>query len=290
MSTPRISIVVVTWNSAADLEVLLPSIAAQDIEHELIVVDNASSDQTIATLVRLTPQATIIKNQHNVGFAAANNQGIALAQGEYILLLNPDTKLGEDTLREAVAAATRHPEAWIVAVQLRHPDGTVQRSVRRFPSWIVQVLILLKLHHVLRSMRALRSYFGDDIDYAIEQRVEQPAGAFLFCRADRLRELGGLDAGYWIWYEEVDLCQRVYAAGGQIWYVPKGSVMHTGGVSFARVRSMKKQWLMSRSMYRYMYRHQGAVAAIALLPSMGVGLLLAVVVTFFGFKRKRYDY
>lgn len=287
-----ISIVIVNWNTREDLRRCLESIALTTApEHyEVFVVDNASADGS-ADMVRTSfPNVHLIANPQNLGFARANNQAIREARGEWVLLLNPDAILEKNSLSAVLTCAQRHPDAGIVSCQLRNANGSVQRSVRRFPGLGSQLLIILKLHKILRKSRVLSRYFADDLDYNREQEVEQPAGAFLFVAAAVFKKVGLLDERYWIWFEDVDFCMRAVDAGFKIWYTPDGWLTHVGGVAFAKSIGVKKQWYLQVSMMRYFWRHKPYWHMLPLALAFPFGLFLAGLVQLFGLQRATYDY
>jgi len=245
----NVSIVIVSWNVSELLRKCLRSIFAHTSDVEVIVVDNASSDGT-HDMVRSFPNVSLIQNTENKGFAVANNQGIAIAHGSSILLLNPDTELTEDSISKILNFADTHPKAGIIGCTLLNPDRTTQPSVRRFPRMRDIAAMLLKLHKI--APRLLDRYYATDFDYTKEARVDQVMGAFFFIAARLLKQAGGLDEDYFTWFEEVDYCRTAERLGFDVWYAPITSIVHYGGQSFAQRTTIKKQWWFFKSAMHYL--------------------------------------
>ncbi|MFH1046738.1 MAG: glycosyltransferase family 2 protein [Patescibacteria group bacterium] len=254
-----LSIIILNWKVKDLLRKCLTSVYqhTSGISFEVFVVDNDSRDGSVEMVLKEFPQVTLIANNRNVGFAAGNNQAIEQASGEFVLLLNPDTELKDNALAKMVSVMTAYPLAGVCGPKLLNPDGSLQSSVRRYPTFWTQALVMLKLHHVLTGSRALRRYLATDFDYAREQDVEQVMGAAFMIRCGVLTDIGPLDEDYFIWFEEVDYCKRARDAGYQVLYTPQAEVIHHGGESFAQAFGPLKQRIYNKSMRIYMRRHHG---------------------------------
>lgn len=254
-----ISVIIVSWNVRELLKKCLDSVFAHttptppqgggDLWFEVILIDNASSDGTVTMVRQEFAQVTLIANDNNRGFAAANNQGVRQAKGRYVLLLNPDTEFIEDTLTKVAAKMESDPSIGVLGCQLLNPDGTIQPSVRRFPTVWSQLVILTKLHHIWPS--PLDKYLMKGFDYGHEQGADQVMGAFFCVRREVFDKIGLLDEGYFIWFEEVDFCRRAKKAGYKIVYWPGTRVIHHGAQSFKQQMTIKKQWWFFKSALRY---------------------------------------
>ena len=246
-----VSIVIVSWNVEMLLKKCLESVIAHTsgVSYELIVVDNASTDGT-HEMVRSFKSVVLIQNTKNKGFAAANNQGIAIAKGRHVLLLNPDTAYIENSIAQILEFTNTHERAGVIGCQLKNNDYSIQPSVRRFPRVVDLVVILLKLHKIFPSLS--NRYMCASFNYEQPARVDQVMGAFFFITEQALKQAGGLEDRYFIWFEEVDYCRRVARAGFEIWYTPTTSVIHYGGQSFMQQTTIKKQWWFFRSALRYL--------------------------------------
>lgn len=283
-----LSIVILNWKVKDLLRECLASVYrhTKGVSFEVIVVDNDSRDGSAEMVATEFPAAMLIVNNRNVGFAAGNNPGIGAAQGEFIVLLNPDTVLEEDALSAMVADMRAHPKAGIEGPRLLGADGKLQPSVRGLPGLADQAMIMLKLHHALRGAGPLRRYFADDHDYGAAGAVEQVMGAAFMMRRAALEQVGILDERFFIWFEEVDLCARMRDAGWEVRYFPGATVIHRGGESFGKVFGPKKQRYFNASLRAYMRKHRGVSAwlAVSLLHPLSMGLAWLAAGT--GMKRK----
>ena len=248
----KLSILIVNWNTKKLVANCINSIYrfAPGFDYEIIVVDNASRDGSLEALrgnFSTNPEVKIIGSTENLGFAKGNNLAYERSSGEYVLLLNPDTQERAGSLEKLVGYLDAHPEAGVAGGQIINPDGTVQPSVRKFPELWSSLLMLTGLYRVLRP----KSYLMDDFDYAREQAVDQVMGAVLLTRRPVIEELGFLDEGFWLWYEEVDFCYRVKRAGHRVMYCPEAVFMHLGGKSFSQMPILAKKKVMARSLFYY---------------------------------------
>jgi len=262
-----LSVIIVTWNNEKDIGRCLRSVfaCAAGLEMEVVLVDNGSKDGTkgviddcVAGIPRLTPRNDVkiktIFNPENRGFAAANNQGLAIAKGDFVLLLNSDTELVPGALETTARYMREHPEAGIAGCRLLNFDGSLQPSVRRFPTWRDQSVILLKLHNFFPKLVA--RYMAEDFDYGKEQEADQVRGAY-FCLSRKLFEkIGPLDErGFFNWFEEVDYCRRAKNSGFKVMYLPSAQCRHAGGASFNQQLSLTKQRWLTGSMKNYFRKH-----------------------------------
>lgn len=252
LQTPHdLAIVIVGWNVADFLEQNLRSLAKSrgSFRASVVLVDNASKDDTVARTRALFPWVQVIANAENRGFAAACNQGIAATRSRHVLLLNPDMRIQEGALEQALAYVETHPDVGVFSGLLLQEDGSPLASVRRMPDIWSQWLILTKFAKVWP--KALSRYLCEDLDLRKEQEVESVRGSFFFMTERVLRVLGGLDERYFIWYEEVDYCRNVREYGLRIMHVPSIIAHDAFGKSFAQRDSYWKLAQFSRSMVQY---------------------------------------
>ncbi len=249
-------IVIVSWNVEKHLERCLRSLAAacEGLEWEAVVVDNASRDWSVKVADQSRSNDAylrfrIIANADNRGFAKACNQGIAGFDSRYVLLLNPDTECPPGSLMDLVKAADSHPRAGIIGPKLTNTDGSLQHSVRRFPTVLDQSGILLKLHHIFP--RLFRNYFFPLTKGEYKGVVDQVMGACFLIRRSLIKDIGGLDERYFIWFEEVDYCKQAIQRGWEVVYEPSVYVIHHGGTSFAQVMSTTRQRMFNESLVKY---------------------------------------
>lgn len=263
-----LSIVIVTWNSEAWIQRCLESIFKQisEITFEVIVVDNASQDKTLQLAMNAFPGVKIIDNQDNKGWATAVNQGIEAAQGRYICVLNPDTQSVDHTMERLVAFMDEYPAIGVAGPHLLNEDGSTQRSVRRRPGLIDQLLIILKLHVLFPDSRALSRYLWRDFNYQETQEVEQVMGACLMVRREVFEAVGIFDETFFLWFDEVDFCRRVADRSAyKIYYNAHISLTHAGGDSFDKVRSLRKQRWYLKSLRYYFRKHKHWFAFLVIL-------------------------
>ncbi len=270
-----VSIIIVSWNVRALLEKCLRSIEQTQgtLRLEVFAVDNASTDGTAAWLKTFHASGFTfhaVANATNRGFAAANNQAIKQATGEYVLLLNPDTELQAAALQHMLTFMHSHPRCGVLGPKLLNIDGSLQRSVRRFPDVWSPTLMSLGI--------TPKRYLALDLDFSHSQIVDQVMGACLLTRRSVIDRIGTLDERFFIWFEEVDFCRRTKNAGWEVWYSADAEVMHHGGQSFAQTMTFKKQWWFSRSLLYYFWKHKQFGAFIVNLIFIPLRLLIAVFV------------
>ncbi|MGI5816752.1 MAG: glycosyltransferase family 2 protein [Armatimonadota bacterium] len=275
MSGPTLSIVIVSWNTRDYLDACLRSIdhAPDVVTREVIVVDNASADGTAEMVARRYPDVTLIANDDNRGYAAANNQGIALARGEHLLLLNPDIVVHEGALDTLARFLQSHPQAGAVAPRLILPDGSVQASCRSFPTPDVVLYEALGLSRLFPRSRRFGKYRMTWWNYDDERTVDQPMASAITVRGEALKEMGVMDEQFPIFFNDVDLCKRLWDAGWEVWFTPEASMDHVGGASTGQVRRrmLRESHRSFLRFYRKHYRgrmawwkYQGAIALLRL--------------------------
>jgi N-acetylglucosaminyl-diphospho-decaprenol L-rhamnosyltransferase len=272
----EIGIIIVTYNSAAVIGPCLD--AALQTGAEIVMVDNSSEDSTVAQAVE-RKGVRLITNATNRGFAAAVNQGFALLQRPYVLLLNPDAVLvgGLEKMREAcdlpgVAGAGGR----LVDVRGRAQTGFM---VRKFPTPATLVLEALLLNRLWPDNPINVAYRERRLDDSRAQAVEQPAGAFLMLRRAVWEELGGFDEGFWpLWFEDVDFCRRVADRGYRLYFVPEAVAKHTGAHSLSALTVEMRRVYWYRSLLRYSAKHFHRVGVRAVcLAVIGGSCLRATV-------------
>ena len=218
----KLSIVIVSYNVRSYLEQCLDSVqkAAEGLETEVFVVDNASSDDTVEVIGSRYPWVQLIANKENLGFARANNIAIRQAQGEYVLLLNPDTTVAEHTLREAIAFMDNHPQAGGAGVMMHNEDGTrAPESRRAIPTpWV----------SALKMLGFTSRYYMSHLPWDEPARIEVISGAFCLLRHEALDRIGLLDEDFFMYGEDIDLSYRLLKGGWENWYLPLPIVHYKG--------------------------------------------------------------
>lgn len=279
----QLSIIIVSWNVKGLLRDCLRSIQhfLHTVPHEVIVVDNASTDGSADMVAGEFPQIDLIRNKQNIGFGRANNLGLAKARGKYVFFLNDDTKILDANIVKAIHFLEQHPETGLVGVHLLNPDGTNQPSVRHFPKVGDQLLYVLKLHVFFPRAKSLRRYLAQDFDYTRQTTVDQIMGAAMLAPTNLIKELGGFDPKFPNWFEEVDLCKRVQQKGLKVQYLPIADIVHVKGASFAQQRPVKLQRVFNYSMRRYFRKWEPWWAYVLIVLAQPVSIIAAMVVQIF---------
>ncbi len=278
---PDLSVIIVAYNCADELAACLESLAAghDDLEHETIVVDNASPDGTADRIREAFPDVALLANRTNRGFAAANNQGLALSSGRNVLFLNPDTVVRGGALAVLVRTLDGDDTVGACGPQLRNPDGSIQPSVRSDPTFAS----LLHQYTPLRMLRvfrpAYRRYKRADLDFETACDVDTVMGAALSVRRRVLAEVGPMDERFFVYHEEADLCLRIRQAGYRVRFEPAATITHTGGVSAAT--TIASAYLL-RSLFRFLYKHHGRLRGWAMVQTLRFGILVREVLQLLG--------
>lgn len=272
-----LSVIIVSWNVKDDLRRCLRSLEhSRKRSEEIIVVDNHSQDGTPEMVRREFPRVKLIQNTMNEGFARAANQGVKEARGDIFYFLNPDAVVQEDTLEQLVNRFSKLPDAGIIGTSIVNQDGSIQHSVRAFPTFLSQILVLLKIHNFFPRLRVLELYYIWGFDYTREQCVDQVMGASCAVRREVFAQLHGFDEKFWIWFEEVDFCKRAAASGWKVVFAPAAKVVHGKGKSFARVHPVRREWWLIRSMAHYFRKHSSSLECFMLALFYPLALLLSL--------------
>jgi GT2 family glycosyltransferase len=267
---PDVSVVIASFNTREMLRRCLLTLEreAGDVAYEAIVVDNASRDGSADMIGAEFRAVKLIRSAVNLGFAGANNHGFAVARGRYVVMLNSDAFLYPRALRRAVEHMDANPQVGLGGGRLVGADGCWQPSARMFPSPINEIFILSGLAAKYGKSRL----FGRGDRTWAEALEPGPTdwvpGAFSVVRRDLLLRLGYLDERFFLYFDEVDLCQRIKAAGYSVWYWPDIVVEHLGGesakalpnVAMSSSGSQLTLWRM-RSQLLYHRKHHGALGA-----------------------------
>ena len=293
-----LSIIIVDWNVKPLLKRCLSSIFdyVKDLDYEVIVVDNASTDGSQEFLSKFkvypvksceagSPMAKfnrvkglnfkVILNNQNNGFGKANNQALKQAKGKFILFLNPDTEITNGACQKIIRAMQENNKWGIVGCQLIGPDSGVQPSVRNFPTIVSQLLILLKLQYLFPRVKILKKYFQADLDYQKLKEVDQVAGTFIMTRQEVIKKVGSFDERFHLWFEDIDFCYRVKRAGWKVIYYPQVNILHHGGQSFWQLLSVARQRIYNKSMLAFFKKHFPSKAIWLLVICQPISLLLA---------------
>jgi len=255
----ELSIIIVSYNVAEILESNLKSVLNSSYkDFEIIVIDNASEDNSLDIIGDNFPEIKLIKNEINLGFAKAVNQGIKISQGKYILLLNPDMELLPDSLEKTISWIKDNPQAVITGPRLIKKNKETIPSVRRFPRLCDQAMIVIKVPHIFPGV--LNKYLIKDFDYNKEQEVDSVRGSFFLINREAYKKITHkepyLDERYFIWFEEVDFCRQVKELGGKIYYTPQAQAIDLVGQSFKQLKRSRTQGYFRDSMLKYFKKWQ----------------------------------
>ncbi len=252
---PRVSIVIVTWNSRSVITDCLDALAADpsSASWEVVVVDNASTDATPEAVRAHSLHAGLIANDANRGLAAANNQGIRSGSAPFILIANPDTIVKAGAVDALVELLERRPEAAFAIPLLRYPDGRLQTSAGDLP---ILSDALRGRQARSRGDDAARGFWWDGWAHDEERRIGRGHESCYLVRRAAVEEIGLQDEAFSLDWEGIDWAARADAAGWEIWFTPAAEIIHVGGAS---IRQAPIRWIVGshRGMYRYFAKRAG---------------------------------
>lgn len=279
-----VSIIIVSFNTAHELVACLESIerCARGVPHEIIVVDNASSDGSVEAVRTRFPAVCLVANDENLGFPKANNQALPLVRGEYVLFLNPDSVLQPGTLDLMLAELAGFPERAAVGPRIRKPHEFISRNcARRLPTLWTEFCDLSWLARIFpRSPILAWKYYGR-WDGNGDRDVECLLGAAMLCRTDQVRALGGFDESVPLYLDDMDLCKRLGDLG-RLRYLSGAALLHHYSVSTKKQPSALIKRLGLQATYQYFVKHRGQAYAQAYV---GVVAFVGVVAYPLGFVR-----
>jgi len=255
----KLSVIIVSYKVPYYVEQCIRSVrqATKETDSEILVVDNHSQDGTVDYLAKcFGSSVTLIDSNHNLGFARANNLAIKQSQGEYVLLLNPDTFIGSDAIRQAVSFMDKHPKAGGVGVRMHNADGTLAMESRRgLPTPYVSFLKMLGMS---------RRYYMSHLSWDHPGRIDVMSGAFCLLRRKVLDEVGMLDEDFFMYGEDIDLSYRILKGGYENWYVP-ADIVHYKGESTQK-SSFRYVHVFYQAMLIFFRKHYGHLSLFITLP------------------------
>jgi GT2 family glycosyltransferase len=269
---PRVTAVVVSYNTREDLRRCLASLRAHSgIPCQVVVVDNASTDGSADLVEKEFPEARVIRNRENVGFSRANNQGLREAAGAYALILNSDAELTPGALPALVARLDARPRLGAAGPRTLSPDGTVQVSfgpaLTPLAEWRQRNLVRGVKTREPAALKEAQARAG------VEHEPDWLSGSCLLARKDALDAVGGFDEGFFLYEEDVDLCLRLRRAGWGVLFTPAAEVVHHLGRSM-QTDPARARLEYHRSHLRFYRKHNGPVLAAALRGFIGAGAVL----------------
>lgn len=260
-----LSIIIVSWNVADLLAACLRSIQANhngQISIEVIVVDSASRDHSVSMVREQFPDVLLMPQSENLGFTRCNNIGLEASRGRHLLLLNPDTEIIGDALQQMVNYIDEHPSIGIIGPHTLNTDGSHQSTRRRFPTKALAFLESTWLQGLAPKKLLDRYYVKDQPDDSTFS-VDWVQGSALMARRTVYEQIGGLDTGYVMYFEELDWCKRASLAGWQAVYLGTARIIHHGGKSTSQVTA-RKHIHYSESKLRYFKKYHGGAFAFVL--------------------------
>ncbi|MEE2708057.1 MAG: glycosyltransferase family 2 protein [Gemmatimonadota bacterium] len=263
-----LSIIIVSYEVREEIGRCLDALrsVSSQISKEVLVVDNASSDNSAAFIRQQYPQVLLKENSENIGFAAAVNQGLARRRGEFILLLNPDTVVTFGAIAHMINFMDENPRCGIAGARLLNEDGSPQDSITPFPTpWgILQESLFIK---------KLTEPQPEPVD---PEPVDAVVGACLLARREMVYDIGGLDEGFFLYSEEVDWCQRAWLKGWEVYHLPEAVVTH--GLSRSSSDRPEDAFVaLYRSRTYYMRKHFSWIERWVSQVGMVVGVGLRVI-------------
>lgn len=275
---PDISAVIVNWNGGEALARCVASLVEQKgIDLEVVIIDNASSDQSARSAAQRYSSVHLIEAPRNLGFAGGANLGIRSSSARFVLLLNPDIEARPGAARSLLETLLAYRDAAAVAGKLLGANGQPQIgfNLRSFPTLRAMLFELLLVNRLFPRNPINIKYRMLDFDYRALQPVEQPAAACLLLRREALESVGLFDERFHpAWFEDVDLCLRLRRAGWRIYYNPEAEFEHAGGQSLERLAYRDFQLAYYRNMLRYFSKHHGAAPTLILRGALAAGMLL----------------
>ena len=285
-TTIAISIVIVNYRVPEYLRETLRSIEQAEMSDrtEVIVVDNASGDESQKIITSEFPSTRWIQLKHNIGFGKACNVGVQNARGSYILLLNPDTMISRNTLSVACSFMQSHPDIGLIGPKILNPDGTLQASCKRgFPTPSVTFYHFSGLSRLFPRSRRFGRYNLTFLDADTSAPVDAVSGSFMFMPRILFLQIGGFDERFFLYGEDLDLCYRIKESGHAVWYHPATQIIHRKGKSSAksilrsRIAFYEAMILFSRK-YRRVHRgffpSWAVLIGILIISSVNIGLNL----------------
>jgi N-acetylglucosaminyl-diphospho-decaprenol L-rhamnosyltransferase len=250
------TVIIVTYNSAHCIGDCLESLRLHEPSTDVVLVDNDSRDGTSHVVRKRFPGVSLVQQGNNKGFAAGVNAGVAASEGDFVFLLNPDSLVSEPLLEKLVTFARTDDSIGAVGPKILNADGSLQHSCRRFPTiWNAVFNRTSLLTRVVPGNRVSRDYLMTDFDHASVRDVDWLSGSALLLRRSALEKVDGMDEGYFLYFEDVDVCHRMHDAGYRVVYNPEVRLTHHISKSSGRL-SNKTIIERHRAMWRYWDKYQ----------------------------------
>ena len=277
----KLTVIIVSYKVRFYLEQCLMAVqkAIKDIDAEIYVVDNHSDDGTVEYIGNKFPDIHLICSNHNLGFSRANNIAIRQSKGEYVLLLNPDTIVGEHTIADVLAFMDEHPKAGGAGIKMLNADGTKARESRRgVPTVATSFYKMSGLCAMRPQSRRFGRYYMGYLPWDKPSRIDIISGAFCMLRRSALDKVGLLDQDYFMYGEDIDLSYRLLKGGYENWFVP-ATMLHYKGES-AHKSSFRYVHVFYNAMLIFFRKHYGNKAAFVTLPIKAAIIFKATITLF----------
>ncbi|MBT8387867.1 MAG: glycosyltransferase [Ignavibacteria bacterium] len=269
-----LSIIIVNYNVKEFLQNLLHSIdkASQNLSSEIIVVDNASDDGSIELLKSKFPSVKLIENKTNLGFGKANNQALNIAQGKYLLLINPDAIVSEDTFTKMIEFLEEQKDAGLAGCKILNPDGSLQLACRRsFPGPWTSFCKVTGLSNFFPNSKMFARYNLTYLDENQTYEVDAISGSFMMLKREVYEKIGGFDEKFFMYGEDLDLCYRIQKVGYKVFYVHTTQVIHYKGESTKR-SSIDETKVFYTAMHLFVKKHFSSSFLVELILRSAIGL------------------
>ena len=268
-----LSIIIVNYNVKEFLQNLLHSAekASSRISKEIIVIDNASDDGSVDIIKQKFPTVKLIINKNNIGFGSANNQGLKIAQGKYILFINPDCIVSENTFDKMISFFNEHPDCGLAGCKILNSDGSLQLACRRsFPGPWTSFTKVTGLSNLFPGSRIFARYNLTYLDENRIHEVDAVSGSFMMIKRDAYEKVGGFDDQFFMYGEDLDLCYRVQKAGFKVYYVPDTQIIHYKGESTKR-SNLDETKLFYDAMHKFVKKHLSSFPIVELILRTAIG-------------------
>ena len=287
MGTEKIdlSIIIVNYN-VKDLVIKNISsifLYTKNINYKIYLVDNGSNDNSCIEIKEKFKNEiennllVLYDTKTNNGFSKGNNIPFNDINSRYILYMNPDMEIKENSLYKMVEFMDKNESADISSCMLKYPDDEIQHNIKNLPTFSVNLLMLLKLHNFFPNINTFKNYFLQDFDYTKEYKVNQIMGAFTLIRYDVMKKIGGWDEKYFLWWEDVDLYKKANDLGLNIIYTPITYVTHYEGKSFFQLNTIERQKRFNKGMLIYSRKYFPYYQYLILKVISYLSLLLAYI-------------
>lgn len=277
-----LSIIIVNYNVKEFLQNLIHSIhkAAQNLRYEIIIIDNASSDGSKEFISEKFTDIQLISNEKNLGFGKANNQGFKIANGKFILIINPDSIVSEDTFINMISFFEAHPSVGLAGCKILNPDGTLQLACRRsFPGPWTSFCKVTGLSTLFPRSKLFARYNLTYKDENKSYEVDAISGSFMMMKKEVYNKVGGFDEEFFMYGEDLDLCYRIQKAGYKVFYVHETQVIHYKGESTRR-SSIDETKFFYDAMYLFVKKHLSSSLLVQMI--LRVAIAVRKIIAFFG--------